>query len=149
MFLVQLYIESSDDDDIFNNDMQGGYNNNSKNNERNTPWSLQKTVATIFGKFLDKTETLNFWQYGIDLELVACKQKLFSRKQYDTQTEQEAPLKMKQYASYDCTTLGELYFQETITSTKNINNLTDELPDIITTTTKSNKKSLSAQPRWG
>ncbi|CAF1454627.1 unnamed protein product [Adineta steineri] len=146
---IELYLEASDDDDIFSDDIQGGYN------ETKTVWSLQQAVATTLGKFLDKSETLSFWQCGIDLELKTWQQKLFSHGSYDRQIEEEARLKLKQYAIYDCTTLAELYYhinpvktniyQEptpisistsistptaTTTSIKSINDLTGELSDI-------------------
>jgi hypothetical protein len=105
----ELDVEASDDDDIFNYDIHDGQNKLGKN-KSSTEWSLQEAVATIFNKFLDKTETENYWQCGIDVELGTWKQKLFSKKQYDQQIEQEQRLKMKEYAIHDCTALSELYF---------------------------------------
>ena len=135
-----LNIESSDDDDIFNYNTQGG--DKSNNSKSNTTWSLQAAVVTIFNKFLDKSETLNFWQCGIDLQLGTWKQKLFSHEQYDEQIEQETRLKMKQYAIADCTAVTELFFHissskfthrttepETSSRIKYINN-NDELSEI-------------------
>ncbi|CAF1561754.1 unnamed protein product, partial [Adineta ricciae] len=45
----------------------------------NATWSLQDAIATTFNKFLDKSQTINLWQCGIDLELDTWKNKLFSR----------------------------------------------------------------------
>ena len=105
----ELYVEASDDDDIFNYDIQGGQDHSIKK-KSSTEWSLQEAVAKIFNKFLDKTETKNYWQCGIDLHLGTWKQKLFSKKQYDKELEQDQRLKMTKYAVHDCTVLPELYF---------------------------------------
>jgi hypothetical protein len=154
--VFELEIEYSDDDDIFNNDIfdydiKNGRNNSSKKKSDNE-WSLQNAVKTILGKFLDKTETENKWQCGIDLELNTWKQQSFNQKQYDQQKEQQRRLKMQQYAIHDCTALPELYFhmypnklniyQEprtaststptltTVTPIKIINNYIDQLSDV-------------------
>jgi hypothetical protein len=153
--VFELEIEYSDDDifnnDIFDYDIKNGRNNSSKKKSDNE-WSLQNAVKTILGKFLDKTETENKWQCGIDLELNTWKQQSFNQKQYDQQKEQQRRLKMQQYAIHDCTALPELYFhmypnklniyQEprtaststptltTVTPIKIINNYIDQLSDV-------------------
>jgi hypothetical protein len=76
----------------------------------NQPISLQDAIATTFGKFIDKSLTVNYWQCGIDLNLNTWRNKLFSRPKYDRQTEQQQREAMKQYAINDCTSVAELYF---------------------------------------
>ncbi|CAM4981339.1 unnamed protein product [Rotaria socialis] len=75
----------------------------------NATWSLQDAIATTFNKFLDKSQTINLWQCGIDLELDTWKNKLFSRPQYNKHIEQQQRIKMKQYAIDDCIAVAELF----------------------------------------
>ncbi|CAF4602727.1 unnamed protein product, partial [Rotaria socialis] len=75
----------------------------------NATCSLQDAIATTFNKFLDKSQTINFWQCGIDLELDTWKNKLFSRPQYIKHTEQQQRIKMKQYATDDSIAVAELF----------------------------------------
>ena len=104
-----LDVEASDDDDIFKYEIQDGKGHSKKNRSINE-WSLQDAIAKIFNKFLDKTETQNYWQCGLDLNLGTWKEKLFSKDQYNQQTEQQQRLNMLEYAVHDCTALPELYF---------------------------------------
>ncbi|CAF4925423.1 unnamed protein product [Rotaria socialis] len=86
----------------------------------NATWSLQDAIATTFNKFLDKSQTINFWQCGIDLQLDTWKNKLFSRPQYNKHIEQQQRIKMKQYATDDCIAVAELFlcmYPETTTTT--------------------------------
>ncbi|CAF5194499.1 unnamed protein product, partial [Rotaria magnacalcarata] len=75
----------------------------------NATWSLQDAIATTFNKFLDKSQTINLWQCGIDLELDTWKNKFFSRPQYNKHIEQQQRIKMKQYATDDCIAVAELF----------------------------------------
>ncbi|CAF3287426.1 unnamed protein product [Rotaria sp. Silwood2] len=98
-------------------------------------WSLQDAIATTFNKFLDKSQTINFWRCGIDLELNTWKNKLFSRPQYNKHIEQQQRLKMKQYATDDCIAVAEL-FLHMYPETTNHHQL-HEVPQQTTTTTTS------------
>ena len=60
----------------------------------NDLWSLQKAIETMFRKFLDKFETVNYWKCGLDLQLNTWKHKLFSKHHYDKTTEQQRHLSM-------------------------------------------------------
>jgi hypothetical protein len=73
-------------------------------------WSLQNAIAVTFGKFLDKSLTVNFWQCGLDLILNTWKKKILSRRGYNKQEEQQQRLQMIQYAVDDCTSVVELFF---------------------------------------
>ncbi|CAF3316442.1 unnamed protein product [Rotaria socialis] len=75
----------------------------------NATWSLQDAIATTFNKFLDKSQTINSWQCGIDLQLDTWKNKFFSRPQYNKHIEQQQRIKMKQYAADDCVAVAELF----------------------------------------
>ena len=59
-------------------------------------------LATAFKKFLDKSLTLNWWQCGLDEKLNTWKTKLFSRHNYDEQTEKQQRQNMIRYAVNDC-----------------------------------------------
>ncbi|CAF4848510.1 unnamed protein product, partial [Rotaria sp. Silwood2] len=98
-------------------------------------WSLQDAIATTFNKFLDKSQTINFWRCSIDLELNTWKNKLFSRPQYNKYIEQQQRLKMKQYATDDCIAVAEL-FLHMYPETTNHHQL-HEVPQQTTTTTTS------------
>ena len=76
----------------------------------NTTWSLQDAKASMFGRFLDKTETVNKWGCGLDLDLGTWKSRLFSRKRYDPAEEQHKRGEMRDYAVKDCTAVTKLYF---------------------------------------
>ena len=76
----------------------------------NIKWSLQDAIASTLENFLDKSQTVNHWQCGIDLALETWKHKLLSRGQYNKHIEQEQRQKMKQYAIDDCLAVAALYF---------------------------------------
>ncbi|CAF1006356.1 unnamed protein product [Rotaria sp. Silwood1] len=109
----------------------------------NVTWSLQDAIATGFEKFLDKSQAVNHWQCGLDLDLNTGKNQLFSRRQYDKNTEQQQRLKMKQYAINDRAAIADLFFHmcpekadnhqvletPTTTSTNIIINFENELSD--------------------
>ena len=76
----------------------------------NIKWSLQDAIASTLENFLDKSQTVNHWQCGIDLALETWKDKLFSCGQYNKPIEQEQRQKMKQYAIDDCLAVAALYF---------------------------------------
>ncbi|CAF2987076.1 unnamed protein product, partial [Rotaria sp. Silwood2] len=99
-------------------------------------WSLQDAITTTFNKFLDKSQTINFWQCGIDLELNTWKNNLFSRPQYNKHIEQQQRLKMKQYATDDCIAVAEL-FLHMYPGTTNHHQL-HEVPQQTTTTASTN-----------
>ncbi|CAF5111057.1 unnamed protein product, partial [Rotaria sp. Silwood1] len=44
--------------------------------DSNATWSLQDAIATALEKFLDKLETVNHWQCGLDLDLNTWKDKV-------------------------------------------------------------------------
>ncbi|CAF3663639.1 unnamed protein product [Rotaria socialis] len=98
----------------------------------NATWSLQDAIATTFNKFLDKSQTINFWQCGIDLQLDTWKNKLFSRPQYNKHIEQQQRIKMKQYPTDDCIAVAELFLSMYPDTTKTIT----------TTTTKTTRRTL-------
>ena len=86
---------------------------------------------TTLGKFLDKSETINYWNCcGLDLNLDTWKKKLFSRQHYDKQIEQEKRIRMRQYAINDCTAL---YFY--VYPSKAVNQQTNETTPTPTTNT--------------
>jgi hypothetical protein len=105
------------DDDDYNDDNDGDifYNVNpvQHNPVQHDPVqeiSLQNAIAITFGKFLDKSLTVNYWKCGLDLNLNTWTRKLFSKKYYDEQQEKEQREKMKQYAINDCLALADLFF---------------------------------------
>ncbi|CAF4548655.1 unnamed protein product [Rotaria socialis] len=98
----------------------------------NATWSLQDAIETTFNKFLDKSQTINFWQCGIDLQLDTWKNKLFSRPQYNKHIEQQQRIKMKQYPTDDCIAVAELFLSMYSDTTKTIT----------TTTTKTTRRTL-------
>ncbi|CAF2113682.1 unnamed protein product [Rotaria magnacalcarata] len=100
----------------------------------NATWSLQDAIATTFNKFLDKSQTINFWQCGIDWELDTWKNKLFSRQQYNKHIEQQQRIKMKQYATDDCIAVAELFLCMHPETTKTIT---------LTTTTAAAARSMA------
>jgi hypothetical protein len=85
-------------------------------------WSLQDAVGSALKQFLDKSETINLWQCGLDLQLDTWKNKLFNRYHYDRQREQNQRLKMIEYAKNDCISVTSIYFHM-YPHGKNINNI--------------------------
>ena len=103
-------------------------------NESTTVWSLQSAVATVLRQFIDKLETVNDWNCGLDLELGTWRSKLFSRKYYDMQVEKQQRRKMINYAVHDCTSVTELYFKM-YPNEANISNInSNETPQTTSTT---------------
>jgi hypothetical protein len=102
-------------------------------------WSLQSAVATALNKFLDKSETLNEWKCGLDLELETWRSRLFSKKQYDMQVEKQQRIKMINYAVHDCTSVTELYF--TMYPERASRNISDENTTTLTITIETPKTS--------
>ncbi|CAF4185145.1 unnamed protein product, partial [Rotaria sordida] len=103
---LQIY-DTHDDDEVIDDDYDDGY---PVQNNSSQPISLQEAIATTFGKFIDKSLTVNYWQCGLDLNLNTWKNKLFSRREYNQQIEQQQRTAMKQYAINDCTAVAELFF---------------------------------------
>ena len=109
--------------------------------DQNATWSLQDAIASACQQFLDKTETINKWSCGLDLELNAWKIPLFSSNRYNAEEEKAKRISMKQYAMQDCTAVTKLYFIinppnpiiENIYETPTANNIkmdTNDLSDI-------------------
>jgi hypothetical protein len=99
--------------------------------DNNATWSLQDAIELTFEKFLDKTETINLWHCGIDLELRTWEKNWFTKYEYNKQIEQEQRRKMQQYAIDDCTSVAELYFYINPTATNN-----NQTPELSTTTSR-------------
>lgn len=79
-------------------------------NQGNFRWSLQNAVAVQLKEFLDKTETVNFWNCGLDCLLGTWQQKWFNKYRFDAKFEQEKRKRMIKYAVNDCAAVAELFF---------------------------------------
>ena len=74
------------------------------------PISLQDAVAATFKSFLDKSETINRWRCGLDLNLNTWKTRWFSKHVYDRGEEKEKRFRMRDYAVNDCLAVTRLHF---------------------------------------
>ena len=86
----------------------------------NTTWSLQDAIASMFGQFLNKAETVNKWGCGLDFDLGTWKDRLFSRKRYNLEEEQHKREQMRDYAVKDCTAVTKLYFSMYLEETRRL-----------------------------
>lgn len=78
-------------------------------NQDNKLWSLQDAIAMTFRKFLDKSETVNLWNCGLDLQLNTWHENWFGKRKHDWKLEQQKRSKMTQYAINDCASVAELF----------------------------------------
>jgi hypothetical protein len=106
---VSLDTPGDDDYDDSENEYYANYND-TNDDEQKIKYSLQKAVAITLHKFLDKMQTLNYWNCGLELILGTWNNKIFSRRYYDVQVEKQQRTKMIEYAVHDCTSVAEIYF---------------------------------------
>lgn len=96
-------------DDDYDDSEDECYTNYNDTNDK-TKYSLQKAVAITLHNFLDKVQTVNDWNCGLELLLGTWRSKIFSKKYYNEQVEKQQRIKMIEYAVHDCTSVTEIYF---------------------------------------
>jgi hypothetical protein len=110
--------------------------------DANATWSLQDAIGWTTHQFLDKSETINKWSCGLDVNLNTWRRRILSKYEYNPTEEKRRRSSMLNYASNDCLAVTELYFiiyplgedtqYETPppTTTRTIEIYNDELSDI-------------------
>ena len=78
--------------------------------DKQATWSLQDAVEWTMHLFLDKSETVNKWSCGLDLNLNTWRKRIFSKHEYNQIEEKTKRLSMLNYAINDCLAVAELYF---------------------------------------
>jgi hypothetical protein len=111
-------------------------------NDPNSTWSLQDAMESVFKLFIDKTETVNNWQCGLDLQLNTWKVSSWENRTWNANIEKQIRAQMEEYAIKDCFSVEKLFFkmypmEPITTSTTNIpapipikQNYYDNLSDI-------------------
>jgi hypothetical protein len=76
----------------------------------NATWSLQDAISSTKKQFLDKTETINRWTCGLDLDLETWRRRTFNKYEYNPTEEKRKRLSLVDYAANDCLVTSELFF---------------------------------------
>jgi hypothetical protein len=97
-------------------------------NDHNGKWSLQDAISSTFEDFIDKNETVNAWECGLDRKLNTWKDNWFTHYRYDSEEEQKQRLIMINYAKNDCLAVSKLYFHMYPNGKNNKNINTYETP---------------------
>ena len=78
--------------------------------DQSATWSLQDALALSTNQFLDKSETIDKWFCGLDLDLGTRRRRIFTKYGYVQAEEKRKRSSLVNYAVNDCLALTELFF---------------------------------------